>query len=148
MFKVPEEFRIRKSKNLASNTTSEDGNKGAFAIKKPVKKKYGVRNKFGDLKEGVSRSFILYMCTASDGMGWEHVGVSLPLEKRLPTWDEMCDVKTFFWDSTDMVIQYHPAEKDYVNNHSRVLHLWRPIDQEVPKPPPEMIGIKSLGTLE
>jgi len=146
MFKVPEEFRIRKGKNLRFNTTSEDGNNGMFAIKKPVRKKYGIRDKHGNLTP--TDKFILYMCMASDGMGWEHVSVSLPLEQRLPIWDEMCDVKTFFWDSTDMVIQYHPAEKDYVNNHSKVLHLWRPINQEVPKPPPEMIGVKEPGTLE
>ncbi len=149
MFKVPEEFRIKKSKNIAFNTTREDGNNGVFAIKKPVMKKYGVRDKHGDLKnQQRTQNFILYMCVAADGADWEHVSVSLPLDKRTPTWDEMCDVKAFFWDNTDTVLQYHPAEKDYVNNHSKVLHLWRPLKQDIPKPPPELIGIKELGTLE
>lgn len=82
---------------------------------------------------------------ASDGEGWEHVSVSLP--DRLPTWDEMCALKDIFWDADDCVVQYHPPRVDYVNNHSRCLHMWRPLDAELPRPPSWMVGDARLGTL-
>lgn len=61
---------------------------------------------------------------ASDGFGWDHVSVSLAT--RCPTWDEMCWVKRLFFEPQEIVMQLHPAESDYVNNHSHCLHLWRP----------------------
>ena len=77
----------------------------------------------------------------SNELDWEHVSVSLPGKKRTPTWDEMCHVKSLFWDKDECVVQYHPAEKDYVNNHPYVLHLWKPIGVDVPKPPSIMVGV-------
>lgn len=62
-------------------------------------------------------------CQASDGGGWEHVSVSTI--ERCPTWDEMCKVKSLFWDDDDLVVQYHPPASEYVNNHPYTLHLWR-----------------------
>jgi hypothetical protein len=32
-------------------------------------------------------------------------------------------------------LQYHPAKSNYVNVAPHVLHLWRPLNQEVPLPP-------------
>ena len=60
---------------------------------------------------------------ASDGLGWEHVSVSM--ENRCPTWEEMCKVKALFWDADDLVVQLHPPKGDYVNQHPFCLHLWR-----------------------
>lgn len=77
---------------------------------------------------------------ASDEMGWEHVSVSRP--DRAPTWDEMCKFKNIYWDPEDVVIQYHPAQKDYVNNHPNCLHMWRPIGVELPVPDSILVGIK------
>lgn len=82
---------------------------------------------------------------ASDGLDWEHVSVSLP--HRCPTWEEMCRVKDLFWDSTDCVMQLHPPEADWVNNHSFCLHLWRPIGAEIPRPPDYLVGVRSAGVL-
>lgn len=82
---------------------------------------------------------------ASDGMGWEHVSVSRP--DRMPTWAEMCRIKDLFWDGDDVVIQYHPREAEYVNNHSRCLHMWRPVGITLPTPPALMVGDKALGVL-
>lgn len=76
---------------------------------------------------------------ASDGEGWEHVSVSLPT--RCPTWEEMCRVKALFWDAEDCVVQFHPPESGYVNNHPYCLHLWRPTRADFPRPPPEFVGI-------
>lgn len=65
-------------------------------------------------------------------MGWEHVSVSL--YNRLPTWDEMCLVKSLFWDEEETVIQFHPKKSQYVNQHPFCLHLWKKIgvDAELP----------------
>lgn len=93
-------------------------------------------------------------CIVGTGLGWEHVSISLCKKargnkpksacRRVPNWEEMCYVKELFWSDEDTVIQYHPPKKDYINNHPYVLHLWRPTDKEIPRPPTEMIGIKGL----
>ena len=69
------------------------------------------------------------------GLGWEHVSVSPKNQSRTPTWDEMCRVKDMFWNEDEAVVQYHPRKSDYVNIRKNCLHLWRPIDVELPTPP-------------
>lgn len=98
---------------------------------------------------------------ASDGGGWDHVSVSKP--DKIPTWEEMCLIKRLFFGDDEVVMQLHPAKKDYVNVHPRCLHLWRPQTQAerdalsktlrgaddcpefptpgpIPLPPKEMVG--------
>lgn len=75
----------------------------------------------------------LLRVVVSWGMGWDHVSVSL--SNRCPTWDEMCFVKDFFFHPGECVIQYHPAEENYISNHDYCLHLWRPQNQDIPTPP-------------
>lgn len=67
---------------------------------------------------------------------WEHVSVSL--ENRCPTWDEMCFVKDLFWEPEECVIQYHPPRSKYVNNHPYVLHMWKP-PRKIAMPPIELV---------
>jgi hypothetical protein len=74
---------------------------------------------------------------ASHGLGWEHVSVSLP--SRCPTWEEMCFIKDIFWGEDECVMQLHPPKKNYVNNHNYCLHLWKPIDIQIPQPPQIMV---------
>lgn len=116
-----EKCRIRTGR-LASDRSY--GNNGAFKI-----------------RIGVS----LWHVMASDGSGagvpWEHVSITPANKKRCPTWEEMCYVKDLFWGEDETVLQYHPAKADYVNNHPYCLHLWKPTDQDVPKPPPILVGI-------
>ena len=85
---------------------------------------------------------------ASDGSGWEHVSVSISGAERCPTWGEMCLVKDLFWHKNETVIQYHPSEKTYVNNHPYVLHLWRPTGKKIPNPPTILIGLKERPPVE
>lgn len=122
-FKVPEKYRVRNLSMLASS--EKDGNNGCFQV--PA--------------EGGGRSFTVI---ASDGMGWEHVSVSIS-NNRTPRWEEMCFIKDMFWDEEDCVVQYHPPKADYVNNHAFVLHLWRPTgaQMQVPRPPSILVGLKS-----
>ena len=74
----------------------------------------------------------------SNGDGWEHVSVSM--KGRCPRWQEMCYIKSLFWDDEEVVIQYHPKKSEYVNLHPYCLHLWKPIGIDIPTPPKEMVG--------
>lgn len=70
---------------------------------------------------------------------WQHVSISL--QKRCPTWDEMCAVKNLFWNEDDTVVQFHPKKSEYVNNCETCLHLWRHKDGHT-LPPIALVGIK------
>lgn len=118
MFHVPEKFRLHTGPMRSDSTY---GNNGAFMVTS-LKLKHSLK------------------VVASDGMGWEHVSVSL--HNRCPSWEDMCFIKRLFWDPEDVVIQYHPAESDYVNCHPFTLHLWRPAGQTIPVPDPILIGPK------
>lgn len=124
--KVPEKFRLRKHKVLGSD--SSFGNNGFFIIPHYRIRDYEIR------------------CQVSDGLGWEHVSVTIAREgekaSRCPTWEEMCFVKSTFWDKQDCVIEYHPPESEYVSNHHFCLHLWKPTTVDIPLPDSLMVGIK------
>lgn len=75
--------------------------------------------------------------TASWGGGWEHVSVSL--QNRCPTWDEMCRIKDIFWGEEECVVQFHPPRSEYVNNHPYCLHLWKKIGANWDTPPTEYV---------
>ncbi len=98
-----------------------DANNGMFMLKSPK-----------------DRSSI--MVIISDGLGWEHVSISR--QDKTPTWEEMCHIKDMIFDDDEVVIQYHPKKKDYVNMHQHCLHMWRPINEELPIPPSILVGIK------
>jgi hypothetical protein len=84
---------------------------------------------------------------ASDGMGWQHVSVSIHGSEMTPSWGVMCKVKDLFWGDDDWVVQFHPAKSEYVNNHNGCLHLWKPVGVAFPKPDSILVGIKTqLGS--
>jgi len=116
-FHVPEKYRVTTGRMSSDKSF---GNNGQFIIR--------------DIKLGV-----VMTTQASDGLGWEHVSCSMP--HKIPTWKQMCYIKSLFWDDDDCVIQYHPPKADYVNNHINCLHLWRPVDQEIIRPPSILVGI-------
>ena len=98
------------------DSTDADGMNGAFSIK---------------LWPGATAC-----CIVSDGSGlkeigleiWEHVSVHMEDgngKERTPSWGDMCLNKDIFWNEDEVVVQFHPAKKDYVNLHPHVLHLWR-----------------------
>lgn len=121
-FKTPNQYRVLVGP-LA--TDDDSGNNGAFLV--PIPGGHDLR------------------VLASDIGGWEHVSVSLP--NRCPTWEEMCLVKSLFWDDTDAAMQLHLPLRDHVNNHPYCLHLWRPIGLTIPMPPSIMVGIRDIGVL-
>lgn len=118
MFRVPEEFRVKTGR---MGSTSDYGNNGLFII--PAKR-YKIH------------------AIVSDQLLWEHVSITLS-NNRTPTWLEMTTIKDIFWDPVDCVMQLHPPISDHINNHRGCLHLWRPVDQEIPMPPSIMVGLKS-----
>ena len=84
----------------------------------------------------------------SFGCGWEHVSACPYKRSYTPTWEEMCRLKDMFFRDDEVVVQYHPAKSEYVNNMPNCLHLWRPIEQPLPTPPAIMVGIKAGQTDE
>lgn len=77
---------------------------------------------------------------------WEHVSVSC--RNRIPNWTEMCYVKDLFWELEEAVMQLHPPRSTWVNNHAYVLHLWRPLKENIPLPPPDAVGVPGVTGLE
>lgn len=71
--------------------------------------------------------------------GWDHVSVSVVDSEETPTWAEMCWVKDEFFDPHEVVLQYHPAKRNYVNIHPGCLHLWRPQKDKIHTPPLYMV---------
>ncbi|WP_100065129.1 DUF7694 domain-containing protein [Miniphocaeibacter massiliensis] len=69
----------------------------------------------------------------SFGGGWEHCSVSK--KSKTPTWDEMNYIKDIFFKEDETVVQYHPKKSNYVNLHEHCLHMWRPLEDELPEPP-------------
>lgn len=90
----------------------------------------------------------------SDGSNWkmnlpgepfEHVSVrahthaNCEIGGGTPPWSIMQWVKTLFFEDSETVMQVHPPEKDYVNTHPDVLHLWRPTVTPILLPPREAV---------
>lgn len=84
---------------------------------------------------------------ASDGEGWRHVSVSIHKSSLPPSWSVMCQVKDIFFGKDEWVVQFHPSETEYVNNHPGCLHLWQPTSQPFPTPPAILVGLKNIGNL-
>ena len=77
---------------------------------------------------------------ATVGEGWDHISVSL--KNRCPTWEELEDVKRRFFHDHETAMQLHVPPADHINNSPYCLHLWRPLDVEIPRPPGWMVGLK------
>ncbi|MFP7486435.1 hypothetical protein SFC65_19915 [Priestia filamentosa] len=87
-----------------------------------------------------------YRIMASNGFGWEHVSISHQQKHKIPSWKTMNELKELFFEDDEVVMQLHPKKEDYINNHPGTLHLWRPVDQEIPTPPSQMVGLKSKNS--
>lgn len=118
-----EKFRFRRG--LYASNTGDDF--GAFQIPGPC---------------GVDLHILASPGDANFDIPWEHVSVSV--KNRCPNWTEMCFVKGLFWDAEETVMQLHPPQSKWINNHPYCLHLWRPQKQEIPLPPEIAVGIPGL----
>lgn len=96
----------------------EDGNNGMFRIPKWGK---------------------TFRIIISDGEGWEHVSVTKEGLHTCPTWEEMCWVKSLFWEPDEACMQLHVADSDNISDHDYCLHIFRPIGVPIPLPDPMMV---------
>lgn len=127
-FIMPEKFRVTP---LNVYTPAGDAGNGMFKI--PV---------------SVNGTELIIGCIASDGLGWEHVSVNC-IHKGisiLPNWDVMAFIKSLFLEPESRVIQIHPPESQYVNNHPNVLHLWRCRFEDAAYPMSMLVGIVNKTT--
>lgn len=74
------------------------------------------------------------------GCGFEHLSVSTPV--KTPTWEQMQKMKEIFWRDDEVCMQLHPKKEDYVDNMPYCLHIWKPIEKEIPTPPSIMVGFR------
>lgn len=110
---------LRKTPNLMILQTSDDGGHGRVI--------------FGKLDGSV---------IWSSGAGWDHISISPFKRHYIPSWDDMCRLKDIFFYPEETVLQYHPAQSQYVNQLGNCLHLWRPQNYEIPLPPPILVGMQ------
>lgn len=137
MWKVPEQYRITEAvagriqkmfpgqipeKLLANWITGEEvGPRGFFILPNP-------RTMKG-----------MYILIQADNLqGWEHISIAIPSENRWPTIEELNWIREFFWDTDERLVQFHGKLK----KNEFCIHLWKPIDQELPVPPSFMAGTK------
>ncbi len=122
MWRVPEQFRVQDPRLPYKQNAANCPDFGAFHLPPKIG----------------NRSII---AIASNSLGWEHVSVSIRQGNRVltPNWEEMAYVKSVFWSEEACVVEYHPPKSVYVNCHPNVLHLWRPIEIEIPRPPIECV---------
>ncbi len=121
MFQVNNKRRIRSGHAGSDNSV---GNNGAFLFNRI---KYKLR------------------AIVSDGEGWEHVSITRS-DSKMPTWKDMCYMKAQFWGDEDVVMQLHPAKSEWISNHDKCLHLWRPTFVDLPLPPSEMVGVLGISS--
>lgn len=133
-WKLVSKYRIREGK-LASG--DELGNNGAFML--PVWRRAGEvllagSDKYGDC---------ILAVIVSDMEAWDHVSVSL--QNRCPSWEEMCFIKSLFFEPEETAMQLHPKQSEYVNFHEHCLHLWRPQNRSIPLPPSIFVGPRKIA---
>jgi len=72
---------------------------------------------------------LLSVAPEKDGNVWMHASCSR--EDRLPSWDDIKEMKDLFVGTQRTAIQVLPPEAEYVNQHPNVLHLWSCLTADV-----------------
>ena len=84
------------------------------------------------------------MCVvASSGAGWDHVSVSRT--DRCPNWTEMEHVKRLFFRDDETAMQLHVPPSEHRSLHPYCLHMWRPLDCKIPRPPADHVAPENVG---
>lgn len=58
--------------------------------------------------------------------GWEHVSISPKKRYKMPSWNDMCQLKDIFFSDDEEALQIHPKGNEYINIQENCLHLWKP----------------------
>jgi len=74
---------------------------------------------------------------AANGLGWDHVSVSL--QTRCPSWSEMKMIKMLCFRPDELAVQLHPPVSDNIDVHPFCLHLWRSHAHPFVMPPRELV---------
>lgn len=61
-----------------------------------------------------------------DGKRWLHVSCSR--RDRLPSWEDLREVKDRYIGKEKLAVQVLPPQSRYINIHPYVLHLWHCVD--------------------
>jgi hypothetical protein len=48
-------------------------------------------------------------------------------------------IKRKFFADSETAMQLHVPPYDHINRHPYTLHLWRPHDQDIPRPPEHFV---------
>jgi hypothetical protein len=112
-------FRLRTPAILTRHGTYGDHTCGVFKMRRTI------------LSDGL-------LIIASVGDGWDHVSVSG--DGGTPEWADMEFVKRKFFEDHETAMQLHVPPSEHINCHPFCLHLWRPLDVEIPRPPSIMVG--------
>lgn len=73
-------------------------------------------------------------------LGWEHLCVSF--KNKIPSWEVMNEMKEMFFEDNEDAFQYHPVKDNYINNNEYCLHIWRPLETNIPEPPSILVGFR------
>lgn len=93
-----------------------------------------VTGELGDERNGlfiVKAMGLKMICSV--GMGWEHLSVSR--SSRVPSYDDLVWCKNQFWDPEDCIMQLMVPASEHINVNNNTLHLWRPLNEKIPRPP-------------
>lgn len=73
-----------------------------------------------------NRRFTLIVSVARyEGLPWLHASMAGP--GRVPTWQEMAELKAWVVGGDRIAYQVMPPADEHVNDHPFVLHLWAPL---------------------
>lgn len=121
---------IKKTQGMLIKKEGQDGFGGSIF---PIEYKKGKTKVITDNDKVLNFIF-------SFGCGFEHLSVSTQI--KTPTWEQMCKMKDIFWRDDEVCMQLHPTKEEYVDNMAYCLHIWKPIDKEIPTPPSIMVGFR------
>jgi hypothetical protein len=80
----------------------------------------------GRMYQAIGFKVIASVNQQRDGQAWLHVSVSR--RDRIPTWQELKDIKDLFIGAKRVALQVLPSADKYVNLHPYCLHLWCCLD--------------------
>ena len=138
MFKIPEQYRVRKG-NLASDGSF--GNNGMFVI--PAGQE-AIPDQSGKLTKVPYFIFVV----ASDQQSWEHISIVIHTigPQRAPVKEEVDAIRNMFWGKDDQVFQYMPSSR-FKDENPLCIQLWRKPGVEMPVPPLELSGLQKKSEI-
>lgn len=78
------------------------------------------------LRDKPPKQMVIFSGGYRDEASWLHVSTSWA--NRLPTWEELREVRKTFFDDTLVAVQVFPPKAEYVNVHPYCLHLYARVD--------------------